>query len=84
MTRALKYNLSIPVILHGSVESFNVYHKRLYNKEQLNLATEVLKALSLGVFNRFCVSHIKNNTNGSLEPKSELKKKKKKKKENLR
>ena len=74
LTRTLKYNLGIPVILHGSVERSKVpqSEKRLHNKGQLILATELLKSFSPGVFSRLCVTHSKNNNNGNLEPKSEL------------
>ena len=34
--------------------------KRIHNKGHLNLATEVLKGFSPGVFNRLCVTHNKN------------------------
>ena len=46
--------------------------KRSHNKGQLNLATEVLKGFSRGVFNSLCVTRRKNSINGNLEPKSEL------------
>ena len=36
------------------------YQKRIHNKEHPNLATEVLKGFSSGVFNRFYVAHNKN------------------------
>ena len=36
------------------------YQKRLRNKGYLNLATEVLKDFSPGVFSRHYVNHIKN------------------------
>ena len=36
------------------------YQKRIHNKKHLNLATEVLKDFSPGVFNRLCVTHSKN------------------------
>ena len=36
------------------------YQKRIHNKGHLNLATEVLKGFSPGVFNRLCVTHNKN------------------------
>ena len=36
------------------------YQKRIQNKGHLNLATEVLKGFSPGVFNRLCVTHNKN------------------------
>ena len=36
------------------------YQKRIHNKGHLNLATEVLKGLSPGVFNRLYVPHNKN------------------------
>ena len=48
------------------------YKKRSHNKGQLNLATEVLKGFSRGVFNNLCVTHRKSSINGDLEPKSEL------------
>ena len=60
------------------------YQKRIHNKGHLNLATEVLKGFSPGVFNRLYVNHKKNleqpkfrskeraNNTSLLEPKSEL------------
>ena len=36
------------------------YQKRIHNKGHLDLATEVLKGFSLGVFNRLYVTHNKN------------------------
>ena len=36
------------------------YQKRIHKKGHLNLATEVLKCLSSGVFNSLCVTHNKN------------------------
>ena len=48
------------------------YQKRLHNKEHLNLATEVLKGLILGVYSRLCVTHRENSNNGNLKLKSRL------------
>ena len=50
------------------------YQKRIDNKEHLDLATEVLKDFSPGVFNRSCLTHKKKKiqNSGNLEPKSEL------------
>ena len=72
--RVLKYSFAIPVVLHGSVESYNDYksYKRFYNKGHLNLAKEDLKGFSLGVFNRLCETHRKCYNNGNLESMSEL------------
>ena len=36
------------------------YEKRIHNKGHLNLATEVLKGFSPGVFNMVCVTHNEN------------------------
>ena len=37
--RVLKYSLAIPVVLHGSVESYNDYksYKRFYNKKDTSI-----------------------------------------------
>ena len=48
------------------------YQKRLHNKGHLNLATEVLKGLSLGVYSRLCVTYRENSNNGNLKLKSRL------------
>ena len=66
VTRALEYNLATPVILHGSVESYKVsLSEKTPQKKHFNLATEVLRVSSTGVFNMFCVTHSQSNKNGN-------------------
>ena len=50
------------MILHGSVENSRFpYKKRFHNKGSINLAKQVLKGFSPGVFNILCVTHSKSN-----------------------
>ena len=48
------------------------YQKRIDNKEHLDLATEVLKDFSPGVFNRSCLTHTKKKNSEQRKFRSEL------------
>ena len=56
------YKLTIPVILYGSFEiTKHSLSEKIPQKRHLNLATEVRKGFSPGVFNRLCVTRRKSN-----------------------